>query len=64
MDILWFKHDLRICNHAALTCASQSDAVLPIYILEPELWKQPNISKRHYIFLNECLQRLDEELKK
>jgi deoxyribodipyrimidine photo-lyase len=37
--------------------------VLPLYILEPELWKQPDLSPRQYRFLIDCLNELDADLK-
>lgn len=64
MQIVWFKKDLRIHDHACLVSAAQLGPVLPLYIFEPELWQQPDMSHRHYEFLIECLQDLEEELKK
>jgi deoxyribodipyrimidine photo-lyase len=63
MQVVWFKRDLRIYDHAALTCAAQNGAVLPLYILEPDLWAQPDMSFRQYEFLAECLAELDQALK-
>ena len=37
---------------------------MPLYIIEPELWKEDDLSYRQYIFLTECLKDLDIELKK
>ena len=62
MEIVWFKRDLRITDHAALTEAAKRGPVLPLYIIEPELWAQPDQSRRHYAFLAECLNELDEAL--
>lgn len=50
MNIVWFKRDLRINDHAALIEASRRGPVVPLYILEPELWQQPDMSRRQYIF--------------
>ena len=62
MNIVWFKRDLRITDHLALAEAVKSGPVLPLYILEPELWQQPDMSERHYRFLCDCLQDLDQLL--
>lgn len=62
MQILWFKRDLRIHDHAALSMATKAAPVLPLYILEPALWKEPDMSYRHYEFLCEALLDLDAEL--
>ena len=64
MDIVWFKRDLRIEDHEALLEGLQGGPVMPLYILEPELWQQPDMSQRHYIFLSECLQELNLSLEK
>jgi deoxyribodipyrimidine photo-lyase len=64
MQIVWFKRDLRIDDHTALTTASQNGPCLPLYILEPALWHQADMSRRHYQFLTECLIELDLELQK
>ena len=66
MHLLWFKRDLRVQDHAALAqavAAAGDGAVVPLYILEPELWTQPDMSGRHYAFLTEALQSLDQSLR-
>jgi deoxyribodipyrimidine photo-lyase len=62
VNIVWFKRDLRVWDHAALAKAAAAGPVLPLYILEPELWAQPDMSGRQYAFLGECLQALDQSL--
>ena len=37
LNIVWFKRDLRIEDHAPLAMAARSGQVLPLYIVEPEL---------------------------
>ena len=64
MDVIWFKRDLRIRDNEALYEACLNKNVIPLYILEPELWKQPDLSYRHYNFLLECLSDLNNDLKK
>ncbi|AJI57927.1 DNA photolyase family protein [Francisella philomiragia] len=39
MQVVWFKRDLRIDDNLALTQAVTKGDVLPIYIIEPELWQ-------------------------
>jgi len=63
MQVVWFKRDLRTLDHEALYRASHAGDVLPIYIFEPELWNQPDLSHRHYKFLCDCLAELKFELK-
>lgn len=64
MQIVWFKRDLRVHDHPALTLAAQHGTLLPLYIVEPEFWRQPDVSYRHYLFLRDCLAELDAELQK
>ena len=61
--IVWFKRDLRINDHAPLSTASQANAsVIPLYIVEPEYWKQSFASRRHWHFIHDCLCDLDSAL--
>ena len=62
VEIVWFKRDLRAHDHAPLVAAAVSGPVIPLYILEPDLWRQPDMARRHYDFLAECLGELDREL--
>lgn len=63
--IVWFKRDLRINDHTPLLAASQSSApIIPLYIVEPDYWKQPFASRRHWHFIYDCLRDLDEDLVK
>lgn len=64
MQIVWFKRDLRIKDNTALIEATKHGAVLPLYILEPELWQQPDMSCRQYQFLCESLEELKLETEK
>ena len=62
-QIVWFKRDLRITDHAPLLAASQSSAaILPLYIVEPDYWLQPFASKRHWYFIHDCLIDLNLSL--
>jgi deoxyribodipyrimidine photo-lyase len=64
MNIVWFKRDLRIVDHVPLVEALKLGPVIPLYIIEPELWQQPDMSYRHYLFLQDSLLDLNECLKK
>ena len=56
------KRDLRIYDHEALAQAAKRGPVLPLYILEPDLWNQSDMSYRHYLFLQDCLSELSQDL--
>ena len=63
VNIVWFKRDLRVEDHDALVQAATRGPVLPLYIVEPDLWRQPDMSHRHYVFLQDCLTALDQDLR-
>ncbi len=63
INIIWFKRDLRIFDNAPLSLAAQNGTILPIFIFEPTLWKEPDHSYRQYIFLKEALTDLEKQLK-
>ena len=58
-SLVWFKRDLRWQDHAALAKASQRGPVRCIYVIEPELWLQPDAALQHFEFVHESLQILD-----
>ena len=58
LQVVWFKRDLRIEDHRPLTLAAEAGPVLPLYIVEPGLWAQPDASGRQWAFLEECLREL------
>ncbi len=62
-ELVWFKRDLRWQDHAALAQASQRGPVRCIYVVEPELWLQPDAALQHFEFVRESLQALDDALR-
>ncbi len=62
-EIVWFKRDLRVHDHAPLARASARGPVLPLYVFEPELLAQPDASFQHAAFVRECLVELDQALR-
>ena len=58
MEVVWFKRDLRITDHAPLYEAAKRGPVLPLYIVEPQLWAQPDQSRRHFDFLSDSVADL------
>ena len=44
LNIVWFKRDLRVADHLPLAMASRLGPVLPLYIVEPDFWAQPDAS--------------------
>ncbi len=65
VNIVWFKRDLRIHDHAPLFEASlEGCPVLPLYVVEPDYWRQPFASKRHWHFIHDCLVELRHDCKR
>ena len=62
LNIVWFKRDLRIADHQPLAAAAAHGSVLPLYIAEPELWAQPDVSARQWGFAAECLAEVQTAL--
>jgi deoxyribodipyrimidine photo-lyase len=61
--IVWFKRDLRVFDHAPLANAvCDADFVLPLFVVEPDYWRLPTSSRRHWCFVNDCLHELDASL--
>ncbi len=62
-ELVWFKRDLRWEDHAALAQAALRGPVRCIYVVEPELWLQPDAALQHFEFVRESLQALDDALR-
>ncbi|MCU0753688.1 MAG: DNA photolyase family protein [Xanthomonadales bacterium] len=62
VQLVWFKRDLRVADHAPLCAARDAGPVLPLYVVEPGYWQQPEVSGRQYAFLSESLAELREAL--
>ena len=67
LHLVWFKRDLRVRDHQPLCQAARAarrddGLVLPLYVIEPEYWQQPDTSLRQWQFTLECLQDLGPAL--
>ncbi|MFO0137699.1 MAG: deoxyribodipyrimidine photo-lyase [Cyanobacteriota bacterium] len=62
LQVVWFKRDLRLVDHRPLLQACQQGPVLPLVVVEPELWQQPDASARQWEFCAEGLAELRMEL--
>ena len=54
-QVVWFKRDLRLHDHAVLSTAAARGPVLALYVIEPELWNQPSASMRHWQVIQAAL---------
>ena len=62
MQLIWFRQDLRIHDHAALWQAHQAGSCIALVILSPEQWKLHNDADIKIDFYLRQLQQLKIEL--
>ena len=62
LSVVWFKRDLRLRDHAALTLAAARGPVLPLYIWESEQLGHPEFSAAHLNVTNDALAELSAGL--
>jgi deoxyribodipyrimidine photo-lyase len=64
INIVWFKRDLRLIDHAPLFNSSQSGFPnLLIYIFEPSIMNHVDSDNRHWRFVYQSVLDLNEQLK-
>jgi deoxyribodipyrimidine photo-lyase len=62
-SLVWFKRDLRWQDHEALAQAALKGPVRCIFVIEPQLWLQPDSALQHFEFIRESLFELDQYLR-
>ena len=62
INLFWFKKDLRTFDNEALNEALKNGNVIPIYVVETDLWKLPDHSSRQWEFVRESLIDLKNSL--
>ncbi len=63
VHLVWLKRDLRLEDHYPLIHALRNGPTMLIYIAEPTLWRQPDVSAQHWEFIRESLLDLDTRLR-
>ncbi len=58
VQVVWFKRDVRLHDHAPLVQAARRGPVLPLYIVEPGLVRRPDYGPAHWTFVRESLREL------
>lgn len=58
VQLVWFKRDLRLLDHAPLFRASQQGPCVCLYVYESELLNSPEFDSSHLTFINEALAEL------
>jgi deoxyribodipyrimidine photo-lyase len=63
-SLLWFRRDLRLSDHpallAAIDAARPDGTVLPVFVLDPRLWRPAGAPRRQ--FLLDCLADLQSSI--
>ena len=62
LDLVWFKRDLRLVDHAAASASADARGVLGLYVFEPGYWQAPDTSARQFEFLCDSLRELERQL--
>ncbi|MDY0205320.1 MAG: deoxyribodipyrimidine photo-lyase [Pseudomonas sp.] len=63
LAVVWLKRDLRLSDHQPLADAAASGLpVVLLYCFEPMLLSDPHYSARHWRFIRESLQDLQQRL--
>jgi deoxyribodipyrimidine photo-lyase len=63
-NVVWFKRDLCVADHAPLDAAVRSGLpVIGLYCVEPGYWALPDVSRRHWHFIHDCLSELRYEFR-
>ena len=67
LSIVWLKRDLRLHDHAALAAAARETShagsiLLPLYVLEPALWRAGDLDLQHWQWIRASLEELRDAL--
>lgn len=62
LQVVWFKRDLRVTDHAPLCAAAERGTVLPLFVAEPSLLRAPDFDPCHWTFQRACLVELQQSL--
>lgn len=63
MNVMWFKRDLRLTDHAPLAwLTAQTEPTVLVYIFEPKLLADPHYSLRHWRFIWQSLMDMQARL--
>ena len=61
--VVWFRRDLRLSDHAALSEACNQGAVLPVFVLDRDLLFHPETAVARVAFMLKNLQALNAVLR-
>ncbi len=58
VQLVWFKRDLRVTDHAPLAQAAAAGPVVALYVYEPSILSAAEFDASHLEFINQCIQEL------
>lgn len=61
--LVWLRRDLRLDHQPALAAAAAAGRVLPVYVVDPQMWRSPDASARQWEFLRESLEEAREDFR-
>ena len=62
IHLVWLKKDFRLADHGPLVDAAAAGKVLFVWLQEPTLWAQPDVSERHIHIETLCVQGLSADV--
>ena len=62
-QLVWYKRDLRVSDHAPLVHASEAECCVCLYVYEPEIIEAEDFDAAHLNFINESLAELRASLR-
>ncbi len=63
VEVVWFKRDLRVIDHHALSSASRRGRpVICLYVYEPDVIEADDFDPSHLVFINQALTELNQAL--
>ncbi len=62
IHVVWLKKDFRLADHGPLVDAATAGRVLLLWLQEPSMWQQPDVSERHIHIETLCVQGLTADV--
>ncbi|MEM7062983.1 MAG: deoxyribodipyrimidine photo-lyase [Cyanobacteria bacterium P01_B01_bin.77] len=62
--LVWFRRDLRVCDHEPLYRAARRGAVIPVFVFDQALLQHPETGAARVGFMVDCLRHLDQDLRR
>jgi deoxyribodipyrimidine photo-lyase len=61
-EVMWFRRDLRVSDHPALTAAADADRLLCLFVVDPALLGSTRMSAARVVYLRHALADLGAQL--